>query len=491
LNNWAKNECENIGLKVNAKNILKLKLWREQNEICIYSGKKISIEHLKDEKALEVDHIYPYSRSYDDSFTNKVLVFTKENQEKLNQTPFEAFSKNTDKWEKIKVLAQNLAYKKKIKILDENFKDKEQQDFISRNLNDTRYIATLISKYTKEYLNFLPLSKDENIDLKSGENGSKIHVQAINGMLTSVLRYTWGFSDKNRNNHLHHALDAIIIAYSTNSIIKSFSDFKKNQELLKAKLYAKKITNDEYEHKNKFFEPFEGFRSQILKKIDTIFVSHPPRKRARGALHQETFYSKDTFYKEYGGEDGVQRALKYGKIRKIGTKYVKNEDMIRVDIFKHKESQKFYGVPIYTMDFALGVLPNKAVVQGKEKSGIIKEWIEMNENYEFCFSLFKDDLILVQKKEMSKAEFAYFVSFSVSTSTIELRKHDNKFENLTPNQKLLFTTAKEEDVSIKSLGIQNLKIFEKYIVSPLGEKTKAKFEPRQNISLKTSKKYGI
>ncbi|XMD84798.1 CRISPR/Cas system-associated RNA-guided endonuclease Cas9, type II-C [Campylobacter lari] len=488
INDWALKECENIGIKASAKNILKLKLWKEQKEICIYSGNKISIEHLKDEKALEVDHIYPYSRSFDDSFINKVLVFTKENQEKLNKTPFEAFGKNIEKWSKIQTLAQNLPYKKKNKILDENFKDKQQQDFISRNLNDTRYITTLIAKYTKEYLNFLPLSENENANLKSGEKGSKIHVQTISGMLTSVLRHTWGFDKKDRNNHLHHALDAIIVAYSTNSIIKAFSDFRKNQELLKARFYAKELTSDNYKHQVKFFEPFKGFREKILSKIDEIFVSKPPRKRVRRALHEDTFYSENKIIDKcsYNSKEGLQIALSCGRVRKIGTKYVKNDTMIRVDIFK--KQNKFYAIPIYAMDFALGILPNKIVITGKDKNNNPKQWQTIDESYEFCFSLYKNDLILLQKKNMQEPEFAYYNSFDIDRSRIKIKKHDNKFENLTSNQKLLFTN---KDKGKNRTGIQNLKIFEKYIVTPLGDKIKADFQPRENISLKTSKKHGL
>ncbi|EAI8629708.1 type II CRISPR RNA-guided endonuclease Cas9 [Campylobacter lari] len=487
VNAWALKECENIGLKASAKNILKLKLWKEQKEICIYSGNKISIEHLKDEKALEVDHIYPYSRSFDDSYTNKVLVFTKENQEKLNKTPFEAFGKNIEKWSKIQALAQNLSYKKKFKILDENFKDKQQQDFISRNLNDTRYIATLIAKYTKEYLNFLPLNENENTNLKSGEKGSKIHIQTVNGMLTSVLRHTWGFDKKDRNNHLHHALDATIVAYSTNSIIKAFSDFRKNQELLKARFYAKELTSDNYKHQVKFFEPFKGFREKILSKIDEIFVSKPPRKRVRRALHEDTFYSENKIIDKcsYNSKEGLQIALSCGRVRKIGTKYVKNDTMIRVDIFK--KQNKFYAIPIYAMDFALGILPNKIVITGKDKNNNPKQWQTIDESYEFCFSLYKNDLILLQKKNMQEAEFAYYNSFDIDRSRIEIKKHDNKFENLTSNQKLLFTNKDKKNRT----GIQNLKVFEKYIITPLGDKIKADFQPRENISLKTSKKHGL
>lgn len=324
------------------------------------------------------------------------MVFTKENQEKLNKTPFEAFGANEERWSKIQALAQNLSYKKKNKILDEAFKGKQQQDFISRNLNDTRYISTLIVKYTKEYLDFLPLDEKEDINLKSGEKGSKIHVQTINGMLTSVLRHTWGFAQKDRNNHLHHALDATIVAYSTNAIIKAFSDFKKEQELLKAKLYAKELTSDSYKHQAKFFEPFEGFREQILNQINKLFVSKPPRKRARGALHKETFYPKDEMIKKYNSQEGLEIALNCGKIRKIGTKYVENDTMVRIDIFK--KQNKIYAIPIYTMDFALGVLPNKIVITGKDKKGNPKQWQEIDESYEFCFSLHKDDLVLIQKK---------------------------------------------------------------------------------------------
>ena len=112
----------------------------------------------------------------------------------------------------------------------------------------------------------------------------------------------------------------------------------------------------------------------------------------------------------------------------------------------------------------------------------------MDSNYEFCFSLFKDDLILVQKKEMEKAELCYFVSFDVATASIQAEKHNNKFEDLSENEKLLYSNATPKEVAGKSIGIQNLKIFEKYQVSPLGETKEAEFAPRQAISLKSSLK---
>ena len=488
----AMQECEKLGLTLSEGNILKLRLFREQNEICAYSGRKITLANLKEQGALEIDHILPYSRSSDDSYMNKVLVFTNENQNKGNKTPYEAFGGDSQKWGEIESLALRSGYpKKKVKrILDKGFGDREA-GFKSRNIVDSGYIARLIANYTKEYLKFLPLDSHENTTLITGEKDSKIHVEAVKGMLTATMRHFWGLGSKNRYEHTHHAIDAIIIAYINAAMIQRFSQFRQNQESLRARFYAKELAKEEFKTQRAFFEPFRGFREQVLAKVGQIFVSRPPRKRARGALHEETFYSIDDkkLSETYGGKEGVQRALSLGKIRQIGTKIVANGPMVRVDIFKHKQSGRFYAVPIYTMDFALGILPNKAVVSGKDtKSKVIKDWLEMDSCYEFCFSLFKDDVIEVQKRDMEKPELAYFVSLNTSSASIALVKHDNKFETLTSNQAKLFSNAKENNVIVEGLGIQNLKVFKKYKVSPLGEIKEAKYEPRQPIALKTSPK---
>ena len=484
----AMQECEKLGLTLSEGNILKLRLFREQNEICVYSGRKITLANLKEQGALEIDHILPYSRSSDDSYMNKVLVFTNENQNKGNKTPYEAFGGDSQKWGEIESLALRSGYpKKKAKrILDKGFGDREA-GFKSRNIVDSGYIARLIANYTKEYLKFLPLDSHENTALITGEKDSKIHVEAVKGMLTATMRHFWGLGSKNRYEHTHHAVDAIIIAYINAAMIQRFSQFRQNQESLRARFYAKELAKEEFKTQRAFFEPFRGFREQVLAKVGQIFVSRPPRKRARGALHEETFYSIDDkkLSETYGGKEGVQRALSLGKIRQIGTKIVANGPMVRVDIFKHKQSGRFYAVPIYTMDFALGILPNKAVVSGKDtKSKVIKDWLEMDSNYEFCFSLFKDDLIEVQKRDMEKPELAYFVSLDASDGRIKVRHHCNDITKINENQKKLFSEAIEKEVVGRG-SIQNLKVFKKYKVSPLGEIKEAKYEPRQPIALKT------
>ena len=83
------NAIEVLGKEPSAKELLKFRLWQEQDGCCAYSGTYIRPDVLMDPYATEVDHILPYSRSLDDSLNNKALCLTKQNQDKGNKTPFE------------------------------------------------------------------------------------------------------------------------------------------------------------------------------------------------------------------------------------------------------------------------------------------------------------------------------------------------------------------------------------------------------------------
>ena len=68
---------ENGVVTPTGQQIIKVKLYREQNGVCLYSGKSIDFETmLRDDNAYQVDHIVPFSRSNNDGMTNKVLVLT-------------------------------------------------------------------------------------------------------------------------------------------------------------------------------------------------------------------------------------------------------------------------------------------------------------------------------------------------------------------------------------------------------------------------------
>ncbi|VEH67460.1 Uncharacterized protein conserved in bacteria [Rodentibacter pneumotropicus] len=71
------------------KDILKMRLYELQQAKCLYSGKSLELHRLLEKGYVEVDHALPFSRTWDDSFNNKVLVLANENQNKGNLTPYE------------------------------------------------------------------------------------------------------------------------------------------------------------------------------------------------------------------------------------------------------------------------------------------------------------------------------------------------------------------------------------------------------------------
>lgn len=276
--------------------ILKYKLWEEQNGRCAYSLRSISMEDLFDPGTAEVDHIIPYSRCFDDSNANKVLVLKKENQNKGNRTPFEWFGNDEKRWEEFKsyVTTLKVRRKKKDHLLKENFDEDQAEQFKSRHLNDTRYITRFIKGFIEDNLQFRE------------EEGRKQYVYTVNGAYTSLMRKRWGFNKDREENDLHHALDAAIVAVSL-PFRHRVSNYFKHSEKHPSQLLKRKG--------ERFPEPWEGFSRELearliqdpenlklaleslslpsyndefISRVKPIFVSRMPKRSVRGQIHEET-----------------------------------------------------------------------------------------------------------------------------------------------------------------------------------------------------------
>lgn len=222
--------------------VIKVKLYREQNGVCLYSGKPIDFETmLHDDNAYQVDHIVPFSRSNNDGMTNKVLVLTEENQKKGNQTPFEYFGADEKHWKEFVARVESIykthdvktsdkatnainykynghAMKKKQNLLLQEYKN---DSWNIRALNDTRYITRFIQNYL-----------DQNVDFAEGEE--KQRVITPNGTTTAYLRKRWGLAKDRAEDVLHHAKDAAVVAAIDPKIVYQANLFSKEQEM---KLY--------------------------------------------------------------------------------------------------------------------------------------------------------------------------------------------------------------------------------------------------------------
>ncbi|OGT11326.1 MAG: type II CRISPR RNA-guided endonuclease Cas9, partial [Gallionellales bacterium RIFCSPLOWO2_12_FULL_59_22] len=122
--------------------LIKMRLFREQLDQCPYCQGELNIHRMfgdSDDMYAQVDHVLPYSRSFDDSMNNKVVVHTKCNQDKGNRTPYEYLggAENSPRWQNfVGFVNTTKTYRqaKRNRLLKKDFGEKEAKDFSERNL---------------------------------------------------------------------------------------------------------------------------------------------------------------------------------------------------------------------------------------------------------------------------------------------------------------------------------------------------------------------
>ena len=281
-NDRIKKDLEEQGQWNGAKGdkLLRVKLWEELNSHdvndrkCPYTGTQISRERLFSDE-VEIEHILPFSRTVDDSRANKTLAMRSVNRDKLNKSPYEAFSSkqpvgSKDKdysYERILQRVASLPANKRWRFGPDAMKRFENEnEFLARQLNDTRYLA----KVAKRYLTLVC----KQVDVSPGR-------------LTAILRRAWGLNEvlghnrKNRDDHRQHAVDAVVIALTDISTVQKVMRLNARGENP-----DKIVAND---------LP-EGFWEQIRDKIagtegkPGLVVSHRPDHGLGGALHEDSYY---------------------------------------------------------------------------------------------------------------------------------------------------------------------------------------------------------
>lgn len=361
-NDQIKTTLDEYGLPHSTENIQKLKLF---NEIVERHGKcinpyvpenTISIQELlRPDGFIQIEHIIPQSISLDDSLGNKTLCDADTNRLKGNLTPFQYFDKyRPQDWPTIKDnIFSILPYHKAKKFISE--KDYVADDFVARQLNDSRYISKLAAQFTRNACRDVQvtqggltsmlryywgldsiLSTSYSFGLEDGEyfaaideneqlveariwsaktkkqdmaqlnkKGLVIHGQSRNGQFNPI---------KTRDDHRHHAIDAIVVACAERKHLKSVSTY------LTRGLNKKDL---KYNREYQIERPWEGFWNDVKSSIDGILVHHdfsdkvlvkvkkklfdyegnPKINRfnepiqaeglaARGQLHEETVFGK-------------------------------------------------------------------------------------------------------------------------------------------------------------------------------------------------------
>jgi len=452
------------GHEPTADDLLRFELWKEQCRTCIYTGDSIPpASILATDNSYQVDHILPWSRFGDDSFRNKALVSARANQNKRNRTPFEWLGGDLRRWAEFSALVESCkdmsGGKKAGFYLRRNAAEVEER-FRSRNLNDTRYACRVLLDM---------LARWYPADERDTEGKSMTrHVFARPGSLTSKLRQVWGLEGRKKGvdgkrlpDDRHHALDAMIVAACSESMLQRLTVQVQQSEALGLPRAFVHVP-----------QPWPEFQAQAHAILDRVLVARPEGRRARGEVHAATIRQireRDgvtIVYERKAVElltlndlsrvkDGKERnaptvailrawieagrpmtalprspkgdiirKVRLETNRKVGVLVrggaADRGDMARVDVFCEKPAGKaarFHLVPIYPhqiSDPSRKSPPDHAIVAYKDES----DWTS-TKSFDFLFSLYNNSLVEIIKSNGSITR-GYFKGVNRSVAAMAL-----------------------------------------------------------------------
>ena len=289
------------GVKITRRSRQKYIVWHhEQGEICPYCGVEIDIESLfGGGGGAEIEHILPQV-GFRQNYMNTVVACTDCNREKGARSPFQAWQ-GGEKWNRIcgsisdcrRGAARrenadefpNMPKAKKRRIRDENFSPEKVDEFVESQLRNTQYIAVAAKTLLE----------------KTG-----VRVRVTKGGATAELRHLWGLNGvlsprpqnddkrqrgekakdaKNRRDHRHHAIDALVVALTDHKTLMEmtarYKIFVENGRWPKDPLPLPKGLE------------FAG--TLLPDQFRQTVVSHMKKRKVYGALHEETPYGEGVF----------------------------------------------------------------------------------------------------------------------------------------------------------------------------------------------------
>ncbi len=271
------NRGHGTNLAKNYANRLRLRLWKElspkdiNSRCCPYTGQRITPAKLFTDE-VEIDHILPFGATYDDSPTNKILCLRAANRAKRKRSPYEAFGHHPDGYDYDAILTRaallpgNKRWRFQADAMD---KFRDEDGFRARQLVDTQHLGRAAQRY-----------------LSSIVPPNRIRVSP--GRITALLRHHWGLETilapgdapdrggKNRADHRHHAIDALVIAMLDHRLLHFIRTANAAEDLGGIEVPP----------------PWKSFRTDAAAQVERITVSHRPDHNPAGRLHEDTSYGE-------------------------------------------------------------------------------------------------------------------------------------------------------------------------------------------------------
>ncbi|MBP6281282.1 MAG: type II CRISPR RNA-guided endonuclease Cas9 [Leptotrichiaceae bacterium] len=485
---------------VDRTELMKYKLYLEQDRKCLLTNKVFDLRRLINEKDYAyIDYIIPYSKSFNTSENNLILLFAEEWINKNNRTPCEYFEKDLIKWLEFKnqINSSNISSKKIKNLLTLSITDSYTKNQKHKYLEDSSYFGKYFENFVGNRI-FYKKSTSQNRNIYKTSNNL---ISYLRNEL-SVLDETYSYND------LYFALDAILASCISSAVINKIEDYEnKKSDYLLSVLDREISLLQEY-----FKEELNIINLENIKNIlDTAIVSRSVKRKGKGLIHDYTIRSKklmtkgidytyvrklvsnitildiettkntplyltdkksydfllsnlleskktNYFYKPSINNKG-QKVEKMRIASKEGVSGIKvhkgiaaNGNIIRIDLFK--KNNKYYFIPIYIHHLIRENLPDK-VVNGKDEVF----WEKIDDSFIFCFALYPNDYIKIRKKNIEIE--GYFLKANRRTNSLSIYNHKDK-ENI-----------------ISSIGIRNLESIIKYEITVLGNKHEIKHSSKR------------
>ena len=343
--------------------VLKYVLWEEQGHLCLYTGKQIRLsDFVGANPKFDIEHTIPRSVGGDSTKMNLTLCDSRFNRD-VKKTKLPTELPNHEE-----IMARIKDWREKYESLDGQIRKlkgkskgattkKQKDDIISK-----RHLLELQRDYWRgKYLRFTMESVPEGFSRRQGTDISVIskyarlylkslfkHVYTVKGIATSDFRKIWGiqkvYSKKERVNHVHHCIDAIVIACigldEYNKLGAYYHDEENHEWYGMSKAYFKKpwptfvedLKNVQDEilvyHYTPDNMPKQG-RRKILLDVEVDGIKKKKKvlckgDAARGLLHSDTYYGAIE-------NDGVVRYVKRINLASMKVTDVKNivDDAVR------------------------------------------------------------------------------------------------------------------------------------------------------------------
>ena len=271
-------------------NIEKVMLFHEINGQCPYCNHPIQLDDVMNNR-IEIEHILPRSKSFDNSYNNKTLACSNCNKEKNNRTPYQYLMPlgNYDYYKKRIQSLQKISDFKRENFLFEGDIDKYKTRFFNRNLRDTAYATSALVEQIQLFNNYLKLNY----------NNTQVLTLSTPGQLTSNIRKQQNLEKDRDDGKYHHAVDASIIALiATTQLGKILIDSQNNPKFWRFyKNVFSGIENYLY-HFNlaNYNEQLKEIDSDEKIKISSQIQKNPQKKLANANIYK-VFKKEDKYYR--------------------------------------------------------------------------------------------------------------------------------------------------------------------------------------------------